>query len=39
MVLLVGAIRSLTRASSIAEVYEQVHLDRSAVVEAVAQAL
>ncbi len=39
MVLLMGAIRSLTRASSIAEVYEQVHHDRSAVVDAVAQAL
>lgn len=38
-VLLIGAIRSLTRASSIAEVYEQVHLDRTEVVEAVAQAL
>jgi 1-acyl-sn-glycerol-3-phosphate acyltransferase len=39
MVLLFGAVGSLTRSRSIAEVYEQVHHDRAEVVEAVAQAL
>ncbi len=38
-VLLFGAIRSLTRSRSIKDVYEHVHEDRSAVVEAVAQAV
>jgi len=39
VVLLIGAVRSMAGSSSIAEVYEQVHLDRAEVVEAVAQAL
>ncbi|MFV1970428.1 MAG: 1-acyl-sn-glycerol-3-phosphate acyltransferase [Acidimicrobiia bacterium] len=39
IVLLFGAIRSLTRSRSVAEMYEQVHHDRAEVVEAVAQAL
>lgn len=38
-VLLLGAVRSLTRSRSIADVYEQVHEDRAAVVEAVVQAV
>lgn len=38
LTLLFGAIRSLTRSRSIQNVYEQVHEDRAAVVEAVALA-
>jgi len=39
LTLLFGAIRSLARSVSINKVYEQVHDDREAVVEAVAQAV
>jgi len=39
LTLLFGAIRSLARSVSIKKVYEQVHDDREAVVEAVAQAV
>lgn len=39
LTLLFGAIKSLARSVSINNVYEQVHEDRAAVVEAVAQAV
>jgi hypothetical protein len=39
LTLLFGAIKSLARSASINKVYEQVHDDREAVVEAVAQAV
>jgi glycerol-3-phosphate O-acyltransferase/dihydroxyacetone phosphate acyltransferase len=39
LTLLFGAIKSLARSVSINKVYEQVHDDRAAVVEAVAQAV
>ena len=39
LTLLFGAIKSLVRSVSINNVYEQVHDDRAAVVEAVAQAV